>query len=242
MGENKDIITKCIVSANVGDSRAVLSRDGVAIDLTQDHKPNNRSELERVKKLGGSVKWFGFVDPKGYPLEGTGVYRINGNLAVARAIGDRSERPFVSSEVELSRFYLKEEKGDQFIILASDGLWDVMTSQECVSMVHEILTSHVGALREGGYGDIVSSDSQDNSGNTRLGRNHVSSYSLAHINDRTVDRTVSDWTEIIQDDRGVIIAANKQRKEKMARYLAEEALRRGSSDNVTVVVVWLKNK
>lgn len=46
----------------------------------------------------GKVHWFGFLDPEGGPMEGTGVYRINGNLAVARAIGDIDERPFVSGK------------------------------------------------------------------------------------------------------------------------------------------------
>ena len=67
----------------------------------QDHKPNKQSELERVKKLGGTVRWYGLLEQDGTPMEGMGVYRINGNLAVARAIGDRSERPFVSSAFEI---------------------------------------------------------------------------------------------------------------------------------------------
>ncbi|GMH92623.1 hypothetical protein TL16_g12402 [Triparma laevis f. inornata] len=49
-----------IVSANVGDSRAVLSRGGKAKDLTVDHKPNDKREKARIKKLGGKVSWFGF--------------------------------------------------------------------------------------------------------------------------------------------------------------------------------------
>ena len=44
------------------------------------------------------MRWYGLLEQDGSPMEGMGVYRINGNLAVARAIGDRSERPFVSSE------------------------------------------------------------------------------------------------------------------------------------------------
>lgn len=43
------------------------------------------------------MRWYGLLEQDGSPMEGMGVYRINGNLAVARAIGDRSERPFVSS-------------------------------------------------------------------------------------------------------------------------------------------------
>ena len=63
-----------LISANVGDSRAVLSRHGQAVDLTEDHKPNLPSELERIERLGGSVQWHGFYDNFGKPVEGTGVY------------------------------------------------------------------------------------------------------------------------------------------------------------------------
>jgi len=199
------------LTANVGDSRAVLSRRNMAIELTEDHKPNNPNELARIKKLGGTVKWYGYLDPEGKPVEGTGVYRINGNLAVARAIGDRTERPFVSGEVEIRQFS-RDAEGDQFVILASDGLWDVMTSEEAVDLVHLILEGQVGALRTGRF------KSQDHQ----------------------TEIKVSDWTQQYGNDRGLIRAAMLSRKRKMARYLAEEALRRGTSDNITVIVMWLQ--
>ena len=50
------------------------------------------------------------------------------------------------------------EEGDQFIIMASDGLWDVMTSEEAVNFVHSVMSAHVGALREGGDSDEIPSD------------------------------------------------------------------------------------
>jgi len=50
---------------------------------------------------------------------------------------------------------------------------------------------------------------------------------------------ISDWTEKYADDRGIIRAAMMTRKKKMARYLSEEAFRRGTMDNVTVIVLWL---
>lgn len=114
----------------------------------QDHKPNKPSELERVKKLGGTVRWYGLLEQDGSPMEGMGVYRINGNLAVARAIGDRSERPFVSAEADVKTFPADEE-GDEFIILASDGLWDVMSSEEAVEV-----RAWVGCGRGGGLGGV----------------------------------------------------------------------------------------
>jgi len=201
-----------LLTANVGDSRAVLSRRGHAIDLTKDHKPDDPAELKRIKKMGGTVKWYGFLDPEGNPVEGTGVYRVNGGLAVARSLGDSHERPFVSGEADL-RLFSRDEEGDQFVILASDGVWDVLSSSEAVEFVHAILEGQVGALRSGRH------------------------FSAAQ---RQAEIKVSDWTQRYGNDRGLIRAAMLSRKRKMARYLTEEALRRGSADNITVIVMWLQ--
>ncbi|KAG5186545.1 phosphatase 2C-like domain-containing protein [Tribonema minus] len=205
-----------IITANVGDSRAVLCRRGKAVEITKDHKPNATAELDRIEALGGNVRWFGFIDPEGRPIEGTGVYRINGNLAVARAIGDSSERPFVSGECEIRSMPMDHE-GDQFIIIATDGLWDVMTSDEVVQYVQAVMGGAMGALREG-----------ESRGEFPL------------ASDRPVDMKLSDWTQRYADDRGMIRAAMMSRKKKMARYLAQEAIRRGTMDNVTVVVMFFR--
>lgn len=217
-GGRAGALKRTLIAANVGDSRAVLSRRGQAVDLTDDHKPNKPSELERVKALGGTVRWYGLLEQDGSPMEGMGVYRINGNLAVARAFGDRSERPFVSSEAEIKQ--LAVEEGDEFVILATDGLWDVMSSEEAVNFVHSVMSASVGALTEG-VGDGVGG----------AGAEGVAGQ-------RPADMKIFDWTKQHADDRGIIRAAMMARKKKMARYLSEEAFRRGTSDNVTVVVVW----
>ena len=75
-----------ITTINIGDSRIVLSHYGQSKDLTIDHKPNSKSERKRIYKLGGIVKWHGlFKDRK--PIPKTGVYRVNHNLSLSRAIG-----------------------------------------------------------------------------------------------------------------------------------------------------------
>ncbi|CAN0407912.1 unnamed protein product, partial [Ascophyllum nodosum] len=156
--------------------RAVLSRGGGAIDLTEDHKPNNPHELERI---------YSFESLQGLQIEETGVYRVNGNLAVARTIGDVHLRPWVSGEAEIRTIEINRET-DQFVILASDGLWDVMSSEEAVQYVHSIMARAIQA----GSGD------------------------------------------------GSAVAT--LRKKKMASYLTDEAMRRGSMDNTTVAIVWLQ--
>jgi len=202
---------KQYVTANLGDSRAVLCRKWKAIDLTKDHKPNAPRERLRVVSQGGTVDWYGYRDTDGKPLEGTGVWRINGNLAVARAFGDRYARPFVSGECEIKCFDCNE-KEDQFIIVASDGLWDVMSSREAVKYVQSMMAGSVGALPEGGVAQ----------GN------------------RPSDVDLRTWQAQYSEDRGLVRAALQSRKKKMAKYLVEEALRRGTYDNITVAILWLK--
>lgn len=69
----------------------------MAIPLTVDNKPNDEMEKERILKLGGKVTWYGSKDEAGRPIEGLGVYRVNDNLAMSRAIGDKAEKPYVIS-------------------------------------------------------------------------------------------------------------------------------------------------
>jgi serine/threonine protein phosphatase PrpC len=114
--------------ANAGDSRCVLARGGKAIDMSNDHKPDNEHELARITKAGGIV------------MDG----RINGNINLSRSIGDLSykenadlifEEQTVTAFPDVKQIDLTPE--DDFIILACDGIWDVMSSQECVDFVYE---------------------------------------------------------------------------------------------------------
>ena len=104
-----------ITCTNVGDSRAILVlRNGGAIPLSIDHKPNRKDERERIEALGGSVSLWG-------------VWRVEGCLAVSRAIGDRMLKDYVSAEPEILERTIT--KDDAFIIVATDGLWDVLSNQ-----------------------------------------------------------------------------------------------------------------
>ncbi|CAI5737437.1 unnamed protein product [Hyaloperonospora brassicae] len=199
-----------LYSLNVGDSRAVLCRSGQVVDLTRDHKPNDPQERARIESLGGRVQWFGYVDAQGEPIEPYGAYRVNGNLAVARAIGDRDSRPYVIGEVEIRQYDIEYDK-DEFIVIASDGLWDVFTSSEVVEFVQDVMSGELGgreAWSSGGHSD------------TRV--------------------PIFEWSQQYTSDRSMIKAARRRRKVQIANYLVQEALFRGTSDNVSVVVVWLR--
>ena len=120
-----------VYCANAGDSRAVFCRkDGKAVDMSIDHKPMNDAERARIMKAGGFVS------------EG----RVNGSLALSRALGDFEykqnqnltvEEQAVTALPEIKEFTI--EQGDEFFILACDGIWDVLSSQECVDFVRERL-------------------------------------------------------------------------------------------------------
>ncbi len=112
-----------LLVANVGDSRAVICRSGEAFALSSDHKPNRPDERQRIEDAGGVVMW-------------VGTWRVGGVLAVSRAFGDRLLKQYVVAEPEIQEDTI--EKGVDFLILASDGLWDVVTNQEAVSMVLSI--------------------------------------------------------------------------------------------------------
>lgn len=101
------------VIANTGDSRAILSRNHTGLDITKDHKPHDEEELQRIEQAGGMVTW-----------ESGGIPRVNGNLALSRSLGDRSERPAVCATPDL--FVLDVSQQDEFIVLATDGLWYVV--------------------------------------------------------------------------------------------------------------------
>ncbi|CAN8284775.1 unnamed protein product [Cochlearia groenlandica] len=107
--------------SNAGDCRAVLSSGGVAEALTCDHIPSQENELKRIEALGGYVDCC------------NGVWRIQGTLAVTRGIGDRYLKKWVLAEPETTTLQIKPEF--EFLILASDGLWDKVTNQEAVDMV-----------------------------------------------------------------------------------------------------------
>ncbi len=108
----------------VGDSRAVLERSGKSYFFTDDHKPNRADEKERIEKAGGKVYWHG-------------VWRANG-LAVSRSIGDRKIKSKVGQVIATPEYADMQLNSDNhFLIIASDGLWDVVGSEEAVAMVKE---------------------------------------------------------------------------------------------------------
>ncbi|CAL8391768.1 unnamed protein product [Arctogadus glacialis] len=116
---------------NCGDSRAVLYRNARVCFSTLDHKPCNPQEKERIQNAGGSVM----------------IQRVNGSLAVSRALGDFDYKcvdgkgqteQLVSPEPEVFEMVRSPEL-DQFVVLACDGIWDVMSNEELCEFVRSRL-------------------------------------------------------------------------------------------------------
>lgn len=117
--------------AHVGDSRAVLSNQNGAITrLFEDHKPGRRDEMERIESAGGLV------------VKVSGTFRVNGVLAVSRAIGDAELKKYVISKPDVWSFSLSGE--EEFLIMASDGLWDHVTDAESVQLVRDTILFESG--------------------------------------------------------------------------------------------------
>ncbi|KAH7404411.1 hypothetical protein KP509_15G024500 [Ceratopteris richardii] len=115
-----------IVIANCGDSRALLCKGGEAIALSQDHKPERVDETRRIEAAGGCVT----------PWKG---YRVAGLLALSRAIGDRYLKRYVIAEPDM--VYLERSDEDEFLILASDGLWDVIDNESACHVARRCFAS-----------------------------------------------------------------------------------------------------
>ena len=137
-GEDKSGSTAiaCLISPshvyliNCGDSRAIMVSDNQVVLNTYDHKPINPIERERIQNAGGSVM----------------IQRVNGSLAVSRALGDYEYKcvegrgpceQLVSPEPEV---YVRERSDkDEFVVLACDGIWDVITNDNLKEFIHSRL-------------------------------------------------------------------------------------------------------
>ena len=111
--------------ANVGDSRAILcKKDGAAKGISKDHKTSDPKEKRRIIKSGG------FVEDD----------RVDGILAMSRAMGDKKLVPHVGSTPDIFEGSLRNVK---FLVQASDGLYDVMTNQEVCNFINQLLKNKV---------------------------------------------------------------------------------------------------
>lgn len=125
--------------ANAGDSRSVLSKGKLALELSTDHKPDMESEKARIKKAGGVVE------------DG----RVDGNLNLSRALGDlhyksnktlKPEEQMITADPEIKTF--KVEKTFDFIVMGCDGIYESKTSQEMITFFRKEFDTNGEKLKE----------------------------------------------------------------------------------------------
>ena len=161
-----------ILVANLGDCRAVLGRSGglPAVELSQAHSPGQPDERARIERCGGKVENVSFrVTGGGESAVDRIVLNERSQLAVSRALGDSDYKtrgsdeqgqplpPLVSATPTFVRHRVNSTC-DEFLLLACDGVWDVMTTEEATKYVREelraankqclrILAEHFGTLQ-----------------------------------------------------------------------------------------------
>ena len=155
------VINSKIYIINLGDSRCLLVKNGKVLQATQDHKPNSFAELIRVKSTGS------FVSNVGTP-------RLGGMLTVSRSVGDMElktrdgqkvylgENAPVSPLPSVSKYNVTTNGGQVYLVMATDGLWDVLSNQEIASLlatnqgnVNEFFKAALGVAEARGSTDNI---------------------------------------------------------------------------------------
>ena len=151
-----------------GDCRCILCRDNFALPLTKDHKPHWPEERHRIERAGGRISFDGYD------------YRISrggSSLSVSRSFGDFDTVPYITHKPDIFRYALDTK--DKFIVMACDGLWDVLKNDE------------------------------------------VANFILTNCYDNTLNNRINQQVNVA---------------EKLAAY----ALDKGSTDNITIIVIFLR--
>ena len=136
-----------LIVPNIGDSRAVLGRFDKAtgkykaIELSRDHKPTEKDEAKRIYENDGRIQPFTedgeFVGPQRVWIKEEEVP----GLAMTRSFGDRVAASVgVISEPEIKEFDFTED--DKYMIIASDGIWEFISSQECIDIIKSYYESN----------------------------------------------------------------------------------------------------
>ncbi|KAF9899630.1 Protein phosphatase 2C 2 [Lobosporangium transversale] len=169
---------------NAGDSRAVLGSNGTAIAMSNDHKPMNKAEAARIVAAGGFVQY----------------NRVNGNLALSRALGDFEfkmnamlgpEEQIVTANPAIREHKITDE--DEFLVLACDGIWDCMSSQDVITFIRKGIADKIPLERicEMTMDHCLASDCDM----AYVGCDNMTIIIVAFLNGRTVE----EWYEHVSN-------------------------------------------
>jgi serine/threonine protein phosphatase PrpC len=201
-----------VICANVGDSRCVVGSmlTGSTTSLTEDHKPKNAEEKVRIENGGGFVMGD----------------RVNGELAMSRALGDfrykrntelaTHEHPVIC--IPDVSTHKRSGKKDEILVLACDGVFDVMKNSEVVDYLTQIVLADENSENSGAKIVSVNKNVPDkSSGKDKNGKNKNGK-----------DKNGSKEAE--EQKSGVTA-------QEAAESLIDLALAEGSTDNITAVVL-----
>jgi len=174
-----------LICANAGDSRAVLSVGGEVKPLSYDHKPQSETEKQRIAAAGGYVEYG----------------RVNGNLALSRALGDFEykknpdippEEQIITANPDIIIHELTDE--DEFAVIACDGIWDCLTSQQVINIVRRKIAEGL-ELKE--ITELLCSHclAPDTSSGAGIGCDNMTAMVVAFLNGRTKE----EWYSWIAD-------------------------------------------
>ena len=133
-----------LVVANAGDSRAVISREAGVSRLTYDHKPTDESEASRVTGGGAFIR------------DG----RVNGMIGITRALGDHCMKQWIISTPHVTVVELVPT--DEYLVLACDGVWDVINDDEAIAFLKEKQEAPASQLARALAVEALKRGSQDN--------------------------------------------------------------------------------
>ena len=165
-GHGGNRVSKFLLN-KLGDSRIICcNKYNIGIPLTIDHKPDFFYEKNRIENLKGTITERSNDCP-----------RIKG-LATSRSFGDGNTKPYVSHLPEIFDYKIKNDK---YIVLACDGIWDVLSNQDVINFINCKLSNNI------------------------------------NINN------------------------NNNKKNNIAYELAEYAYKKGSTDNISIIILFFKN-
>lgn len=190
-GASKEKAPRQIIVANAGDSRSILGIKGEAKAMSFDHKPGNKDENARIVSAGGFVE-FG---------------RVNGNLALSRAIGDVEfkRNPSLSPETQIvtadPEIIVHDVTGEEeFLILACDGIWDCLSNQQVVDFTRRAIArgDALGKICEDIFEHCLAPDSEIGG----IGCDNMTFCVVALLNGRTKEEWYSWVKERVENKVG----------------------------------------
>jgi len=206
---------------NIGDSRCIACCSGLAEALSVDHKPSDSLERDRIENAGGFVEF----------------NRVNGNLALSRAFGDFAfknnielppDRQMISPKPDV---VVKEVGEDlMFVVLACDGIWDVLSNQEVADFVISKLAA--GMEPEIICEELMTRCLAPDSSMGGLGCDNMTVILVCFLHNQTYDKLVEDCIQIekIREDTRLrlIREADEKSKDDDAANIFDDIVNNGA--------------